>query len=147
MKKISSKAICFWSCLCIIILGCFLYQEFYHIPTSEFPYLKMDVQRESPGGDYLLSICLYSTHDFNRMEGDCANREPVEMYIVGYLKHEYSLTPEGIKVWHDKGKKIIYYDIYNGSPISAAWLDDSTVVINGISLKTNQRYDYRWDRD
>ena len=64
--------------------------------------------------------------------------------MVGYLWSNPTVDEDNVKVWSDRNRKIIYYDQYDGSAITFAWADASTVVINGVALKApRQTFDYR----
>lgn len=132
----------------ILVLFLIFYLNFYYINTRQMRVGVGQGAWSSPDGYFKITLDLFPVGDVNYLNvGELQafiEQKHEKVYVMGYLAWNPTVREDGTIVWSAENKKIIYYGRYDGSPCTVTWLDDTTAVVNGITLKLpNQTYDYR----
>lgn len=133
----------------LLIFAGVIYFKLYYINTNQMNLCIGQGAFESPEGSYIVSMGVYPVGDIPSTVDDpeilsYIAENDVDAYIIGYLKWNPDVQPDGSKVWSGENSKIIFFDQYDHSDISVDWENESTVIINGVALKVpNQVFDYR----
>lgn len=133
MKKIVIVS----SILISSILAVFIYLNFFYIDISKYKYNEMDYSVESPNKQYMVQL-----HTVGEEREDGNHKNDI-YYVYAKLWFNPSVNASGGQNWDSKNSKIIFFD-RDSKGEEVKWLDNQTVVINGIKLDiTKDRYDYR----
>lgn len=131
------------------LLLLFVYFRFYYIDTEQWTIHIGQGAAASPDGEYMIKIDICPVGDLPPYLA-VAELIPyivehdMEAYVVGYLWFNPTVDEDNVKIWSDRNRKIIYFDQYDGSALTFAWADASTVEINGVALEVpRQTFDYR----
>ena len=125
------------SILASSILGVFIYLNFFYINISKYQYNEMTCSVESPNKQYMVQL-----HTIGEEKEDDNHKNDI-YYVYARLWFKPSLNASGGQDWNDKNSKIIFFE-RDSEGEEVKWLDNQTVVINGIKLDiTKDEYDYR----
>lgn len=133
----------------LLISAAAIYLKLYYIDENQLNFCVGQGSFESPDGNYVIEIGVYPIGDVppaldNSELLPYIVQNEIDAYVVGRLKWDPEVQPDGSEVWTGENSKILFFDQYDGSEISVVWEGKSTVVINGIALEVpNQMFDYR----
>ena len=145
MKKKTIRIFILLSALLLVLAGV-LYYNFYHINLNRFSLRIGQGAAESPSGNYMIkvSVCpvAFIPEDTDYLTYICD--EGLEAYVIGELWREPVTDAAGVKQWDSQSSRVIYYDKFDDCTVEFHWIDDDTLVINGITLNLpTDTYDFR----